>query len=348
MFPFPYPYPGMAFPEYFQSHMWNNTNPPNLNIKPKQTSAEYDPLNPENNKKKRPNPYKDRKIPSETDNKPVITPDNNPELDISEENKQILAENQSKREKKSPTKAKKTIKDTVFIKNIPNYYNTVETLSKFYKKFGSIETINVEQSKLLASVKFMKALDAVKAVNSNKKLFGRDEIFVTLNPDEEIPIKKDNNLNQQTNNKVNNNLQTQQSETKKDEPVKKSNSLLVGKISKLNEMKSKKEKDEMKNMILKKITQKLKFMLFIKSRFGNENSQDKENLINELNKLKNYKDDIVKGKYDETLKTIYDHELSDYSYDFTLIIKNLPDTSLNYANLTSKLQVFFILFNIYC
>ena len=54
------------------------------------------------------------------------------------------SDDKSKKVSKSPKKSeKKPIRDTVYIKNIPNYYNSVETLSKFYKKFGSIENIQV-------------------------------------------------------------------------------------------------------------------------------------------------------------------------------------------------------------
>ena len=175
-------------------------------------------------------------------------------------------------------------RDTIYIKNIPNYYNTVETLSKYYKKFGSIETINVEQSKLLASIKFMKPLDAVKAFNSNTKLFGKDDIFVTLNPDEDPPMKKENPMKKEQNlirkdqidNKTiksmtpiikNNNAPlsndnvnstvgvgiANKPQTPKKE-MKKSNSLLEGKLAKHNEIKVKKEREEMRGLILKKLT----------------------------------------------------------------------------------------------
>lgn len=272
------------------------------------------------------------------------------------------------KDKFSPKRKNNVTRDTIYIKNIPNYYNTVETLSKYYKKFGSIETINVEQNKLLASIKFMKPLDAVKAFNSNTKLFGKDDIFVTLNQDEDPPIKRENPMKKdqnlirkdQTDNKCiksmapiiksnnaplsNDNVNSSvgvgvanKPQTPKKE-MKKSNSLLEGKLAKHNEIKVKKEREEMRGLILKKLTNKLKFLLFLKNRF-NANQKLKEEIIQSLNDMKNYKEEVVKGKYDEHLKEIYEKELHDFSYDFTLLIKNAPEDLMKYANLQNKMQV---------
>lgn len=250
----------------------------------------------------------------------------------------------------SPRKSdKKQVRDTVFIKNIPNYYNSVETLSKFYKKFGSIENIQVEQSKMSASVKFMKALDAVKAVNSNKKLFGKDDIFVTLFPDEEPPKKNNNKtiLNNENNKNFSNNIvvsnekkeireniSQDNKETKKGKYV---NTLLEGKLNKFQEMKTKKEKENLKDMIKKKLANKLKFLLYLKNR--TEKSDLKIELTNEINKIKLYKDDIDKGVLDENIKEVHDKEMDDVSFDYTLIINNLPENYLNYSVLQTKLDV---------
>lgn len=255
---------------------------------------------------------------------------------------------------KSPKKSdKKVVRDTIYIKNIPNYYNSVETLSKFYKKFGSIENIQVEQGKMLASVRFMKALDAVKAVNSNKKLFGKEEIFVTLNPEEEPPKKNSsinqnltqvfNNENKNNSNKegVTNSNFEEKKDIKKNKPV---NSLLEGKFSKFQEMKNKKEKEGLKDMIKKKLANKLKFLLYLKNRI--EKTELKNELINEINKIKNYKNEIEKGTFDDTLKEQLEKENLDPSFDYTLILNNLQENMLNYTVLQAKLEV--LLFVLIC
>ncbi len=73
-------------------------------------------------------------------------------------------------------------RSTIYIKRIPDYYNTIELLSKFYKKFGSIEDIHIELPKHSASVKFHKPLDAVKAFNQNKCLFSNSiKAFLKFN-----------------------------------------------------------------------------------------------------------------------------------------------------------------------
>jgi len=241
---------------------------------------------------------------------------------------------------KSPKNTeKKVIPDTIYIKNIPNYYNSVETLSKFYKKFGSIENIQVEQNKMLASIKFMKPLDAVKAVNSNKKLFGKEDIFVTLYPDKE-PTKKpiSSNLTQNMNFENKNNGNKEPQEKKELEKKKYVNSLLEGKFSKFQEIKNKKEKEGFKEMIKKKLANKLKFLLYLKNRI--ENKDLKNDLINEINKIKNYKIEIEKGIHDDNIKDLLEKENADFGFDYTLIINNLPETMLNYSVLQTKLEVF--------
>ena len=243
---------------------------------------------------------------------------------------------------KSPKKSeKKIVRDTVYIKNIPNYYNSVETLSKFYKQFGSIENIQSEQSKLLATVKFMKPLDAVKAVNSNKKLFGKEDIFVTLNPEEEPPKKTNNPQNNQQNNQNGQNNENKKTFEKKDllKKTKPENSLLAGKFSKFQEIKNKKEKEGIKDMIKKKLANKLKFLLYLKNRI--EKTEMKNELLNEINKIKSHKDEIEKGTFDETIKELFEKENMDPSFDFTLIINNLPENMLNYSLLQTKLEVHF-------
>ena len=218
----------------------------------------------------------------------------------------------------------------------------------------------------------MKPLDAVKAFNSNTKLFGKDDIFVTLNQDEEPTMKKENPLKKEQNlvrkdqidNKFaksmnpiiknnnntpfsNENINTtagvgvvNKPQTPKKE-MKKSNSLLEGKLAKHNEIKIKKEREEMRGLILKKLTNKLKFLLFLKNRF-NENQKLKEEIIQSINDMKNYKEEVVKGKYDENLKEVYEKELHDFSYDFTLLIKNAPEDLMKYASLQNKMQVYMI------
>lgn len=246
---------------------------------------------------------------------------------------------------KSPKKSeKKLVRDTVYIKNIPNYYNSVETLSKFYKQFGSIENIQSEQSKLLATVKFMKPLDAVKAVNSNKKLFGKEDIFVTLNPEEEPPKKTNNPQNNQPNNQNGQNSENKKNLENKElqKKTKPENSLLAGKFSKFQEIKNKKEKEGMKDMIKKKLANKLKFLLYLKNRI--EKTELKSELLNEINKIKSHKDEIEKGTFDETIKELFEKENMDPSFDFTLIINNLPENMLNYSLLQTKLEVNFIIF----
>lgn len=252
------------------------------------------------------------------------------------------SDDKSKKVSKSPKKSeKKPIRDTVYIKNIPNYYNSVETLSKFYKKFGSIENIQVEQSKMLAIVKFMKPLDAVKAVNSNQKLFGKEDIFVTLNPEEEAPKKNINPPNQPQNmnneNKNYGNKETLVQEKKDLKKMKPENSLLAGKFSKFQEIKNKKEKEGLKDMIKKKLANKLKFLLYLKNRI--EKIDLKNELISEINKIKTHKDEIEKGSFDETIKELFEKENLDPSFDFTLIINNLSESMLNYSVLQAKLEV---------
>ena len=261
---------------------------------------------------------------------------------------------------RSPRKSeKKIIRDTVYIKNIPNYYNSVESLSKFYKKFGSIENIQVEQSKLQASVKFMKPLDAVKAVNSNKKLFGKEDIFVSLIPDEEPPKKNDKNQertdkteknlleklekpggkNEKVSEKIEKKEKTLSFLEKEAERKRPKNSLLDGKFSKFQEIKNKKEKEASKDMIKKKLANKLKFLLYLKNRV--EKQDLKNDLLNEINKIKSFKADIEKGLFDDTIKEVLDKETNDFSFDYTLVLNNLPENMLNYAILQGKLEVIY-------
>lgn len=347
-------------------------NPPPEKLQP--AKNEYDPLNPSNNllqSSSNPNPssFFESSKPNSTYNNTKHFPSNKAGSDNNKDLSKLLIERNSgkkdleekeghnkdsedknrKTNPKSPKKSDKKVRDTIYIKNIPNYYNSVETLSKFYKKFGSIENIQVEQSKMLASVKFMKALDAVKAVNSNKKLFGKEEIFVTLNPEEEPPKKNtsvntnlsqifSNNENKNNSNKegVNTNNIPEKKDIKKNKPV---NSLLEGKFSKFQEIKNKKEKEGIKDMIKKKLANKLKFLLYLKNRI--EKIEMKNELINEINKIKNYKNEIEKGTFDETLKEQLEKENLNPSFDYTLILNNLPENMLNYTVLQTKLEVYF-------
>jgi RNA recognition motif. (a.k.a. RRM, RBD, or RNP domain) len=72
-------------------------------------------------------------------------------------------------------------KTTVYIKNIPEYYNNVETLNKQFKKFGPIVNIKVDMKAKMSTIEFVKPKHAKQALN-NKPLFGNKEILLTDDP----------------------------------------------------------------------------------------------------------------------------------------------------------------------
>lgn len=86
-------------------------------------------------------------------------------------------------------------KNIIYVKNIPSYYNTVDALSKFFKRFGSIVNVKVDYSRKMASVEFQKETEAVKALNNRKPLFGDKNIFITKDPDATGPEAPANGKN---------------------------------------------------------------------------------------------------------------------------------------------------------
>lgn len=52
-----------------------------------------------------------------------------------------------------------------------------------------------------------------------------------------------------------------------------------------------------------------------------------------MKNLNKKKDEITKGKYDESLQEFNNKELEDISYEFNLIIHSIPENLNNYKNL---------------
>lgn len=229
---------------------------------------------------------------------------------------------------------------TLMIKNIPDYYNSVENISKFYKKFGAIENIQVFQKDHSAVVQFMKELDAVKAFNSNVLLFGKKEIIVSIKgrTAKERQEDKDNKMNEENaNNGKDDTSETPRKESSENESKQPQNALLKAKMNRANNMRLQKEKEDLKTRICAKITSKIRFIMLLRNL--HQEPTLKNDLFTIIKTLNGQKEEIVKGKFDETLKEVYEKEFNDHSFDFRIVFDELPEELLNYKVIQDKAEV---------
>jgi len=70
-------------------------------------------------------------------------------------------------------------KTTVYVKNIPDYYNNLDALNKQLKKFGPIVNIKVDLKTKSAMIEFVKPKHARTALSSKAPLFGNKEILLS-------------------------------------------------------------------------------------------------------------------------------------------------------------------------
>ena len=70
-------------------------------------------------------------------------------------------------------------KTTIYVKNIPDYYNNVDALNKQLKRFGPIVNIKVDLKAKTSMIEFVKPKHAKMALSSKQPLFGNKEIIVT-------------------------------------------------------------------------------------------------------------------------------------------------------------------------
>ena len=90
-------------------------------------------------------------------------------------------------------------KTTIFVKNIPDYYNNVDALNKQLKRFGPIVNIKVDLKAKTTMIEFFKPKHARQALNNKQPLFGNKEILVTgdleaINEDSNKEAKFDGQL----------------------------------------------------------------------------------------------------------------------------------------------------------
>lgn len=64
--------------------------------------------------------------------------------------------------------------------------NHTEKLTTFFKNYGSIKNIKVNEDKNSAIVRFHREQDALKFMNSKTKVFNRSYILYSLNEDIEV------------------------------------------------------------------------------------------------------------------------------------------------------------------
>ncbi len=70
-------------------------------------------------------------------------------------------------------------KTTIYVRNIPDYYNNVDALNKQLKKFGPIVNIKVDLKAKTSMIEFVKPKHARTALSSKQPLFGNKEILLT-------------------------------------------------------------------------------------------------------------------------------------------------------------------------
>ena len=72
--------------------------------------------------------------------------------------------------------------NTIYIKNIPDYYNNLDALNKQFKKFGPITNIKVDLKNKFTTIEFLKPKHAKAALSNKSPLFGNKDILVTADP----------------------------------------------------------------------------------------------------------------------------------------------------------------------
>eukprot|EP01017_Pseudomicrothorax_dubius_P022363 TRINITY_DN2417_c0_g2_i4.p1 TRINITY_DN2417_c0_g2~~TRINITY_DN2417_c0_g2_i4.p1 ORF type:complete len:657 (+),score=148.13 TRINITY_DN2417_c0_g2_i4:87-2057(+) len=107
---------------------------------------------------------------------------------------------------------------------------------------------------------------------------------------------------------------------------------------KLQKLKEKKEFEESKRNYLKKLTDKLKSLLELKSIV--ENEEHKQEITGILQETKATQQEIVKGMHDAHWKEYLEGQKVNSSLDFTLIASNLPENISNNNALFTKFKPF--------
>jgi len=114
-------------------------------------------------------------------------------------NKVQVTEKDGKKTPKPTTPTDTNPKTTIYVKNIPDYYNNVDALNKQFKRFGPIVNIKVDLKSKSSTIEFVKPKHAKNALSNKQPLFGNKEILVTGDPnmtleDEANELKKEQKL----------------------------------------------------------------------------------------------------------------------------------------------------------
>ena len=191
----------------------------------------------------------------------------------------------------------------VYVKNIQDQHNTVEALTNYFKRFGSIINIKVDQSHKLAMVEFKNSQMANNAIKSKKILFGDKKIVITLDMNAPIPHspRKEESISQYIPSESKHELQNQDTIQIKDE-----------------------------------LTKKLKFLIEIKKFiFHDENKKELLKLINEV------KDSLKKSVLNEKTKRLIKYENMDLNINHSQFMDSGSQTTLeNLPALRATLEVY--------
>ena len=178
----------------------------------------------------------------------------------------------------------------------------MEALTNYFKRFGSIINIKVDQSSKLAIVEFQNSHMANNAVNSKKVLFGDKKILITLDPNATIPQspKKEESISQLIATDSKNRVQNQEIKIKDD------------------------------------LTTKLKFLIEIKRFMCNdENKKEILKLINEV------KESLKKGVLNENMTKLLQANVIDLNINHSQFMNTFAQTTLeNIPVLRTTLEVF--------
>ena len=84
-------------------------------------------------------------------------------------------------------------KDTVIIRNIPEYYNVVNYLMNYFKKFGDISNVSTLTKEKMAAIQYKKDSDARKAVEYEGKPFDLPSLVLYIAADGDGNANKEKN-----------------------------------------------------------------------------------------------------------------------------------------------------------
>jgi hypothetical protein len=202
----------------------------------------------------------------------------------------------------TPQQQKRIQKNTiVYVKNIQDHHNTVEGLTKYFKRFGSIINIKVEQPAKMATIEFKTPQNASNAIKSKKVLFGDKGILLTADPNASVPTSPKHGENAKAQHHSDTKVDVQDTEKLK-----------------LNE----------------KLTEKLKFLIEIKRYLSNEES--KKELLKLITEIKEAQ---KTGILTDKLNNLLSYENLDLNFEFAQALDSIPQNYWdNKASLRTYLE----------